>query len=533
MKKTTNKKRRTVNSKTKKTVEKDTHRKNAKNDSHIKHQTTEATKTTPTTETPTVISETKPGTPSKPELTSNQKLLKKLKNLISKNDSSNNQKIKNYEKEIADNLEDTYKDPLLYELPLSNICNIMNNVEFDAFDEPAEMIQTIIRETGKSYSSTYALLLHSISVDDLNLNLELYIQILGQFSGLSLCKKICETYNFLNTLPTIDYEHHIECLEDKLNKLNDPEMPVEFNPIIHDAAASGNIPSIKYLLQKEKADINEQDKDGDTPLHMAIRENQLETVKFLCQSGADVEKRNFSEKTPLILATFKEEYDIIRELVTNFHANVNAVDQYSLSPLFIAIAGEHLDIVKFLCENDADVSAYNTIGETPLITAIKLKNFDIVKELVINYKADVNQWSLVSNDYPLHIACKQNSLQICQFLCDNGADIEAKNQDGDTPLNKAVKYGFDDIIVELVEVRKANINAQNERLMTPLHYAALYGDEKISQSNQESHRDRTDIVVYLLDHGADSTLYNNEGKVPYDIAKSTKNENIQALLDLS
>ena len=60
---------------------------------------------------------------------------------------------------------------------------------------------------------------------------------------------------------------------------------------------------MSQLLCDNKADVNVQDHDGDTPLHWAAIEGYLEICDLLIEHGADVNAVNIKGQTPLDIET--------------------------------------------------------------------------------------------------------------------------------------------------------------------------------------------------------------------------------------
>lgn len=62
-----------------------------------------------------------------------------------------------------------------------------------------------------------------------------------------------------------------------------------FNPILFKLIANDNIKQLKIVLKNNKnININEQDKDGDTPLHISVFLSNVYAIKILIESGADI-----------------------------------------------------------------------------------------------------------------------------------------------------------------------------------------------------------------------------------------------------
>ena len=80
-----------------------------------------------------------------------------------------------------------------------------------------------------------------------------------------------------------------------------------------------------------------------------------------------------------------------------------------------------------------------------------------------------------------------------EFLTDNGADVNATDNDGKTPLHLAACFGNIEVAQVLIE-HGADINQVDQHGMTPLHQAA---------HNPLTH----DMVQFLIDNGASQSAF--------------------------
>jgi ankyrin repeat protein len=72
---------------------------------------------------------------------------------------------------------------------------------------------------------------------------------------------------------------------------------------------------------------------------------------------------------------------------------------------------------------------------------------------------------------PLHFADCKPHIDIVRLLCDHGADFEASDCNGWRPLHFAARYGHISVVKELIEVRNAEINARDDHGGTALMYS--------------------------------------------------------------
>lgn len=78
---------------------------------------------------------------------------------------------------------------------------------------------------------------------------------------------------------------------------------------------------------------------------------------------------------------------------------------------------------------------------------------------------------------PLHMACCQGHLDVAQNLILHGAEIEAGDKHGRTPLLRACKKSWDTVKL-LVLDQDANVNVSGPDGIIPLHVACMYGNPK-------------------------------------------------------
>ncbi|MGA2138448.1 MAG: ankyrin repeat domain-containing protein [Verrucomicrobiia bacterium] len=176
---------------------------------------------------------------------------------------------------------------------------------------------------------------------------------------------------------------------------------------IHNAAGSGDLETIKRLLDKNPALVNVKDQEyavGLTPLHVAAHQGQSEVVELLLARGAAVDpKWAVNGMTPLILAAQGGHAEIIRILLGK-GANPNNVANGMAALHWVARKGNQ-EVATLLLNAGADVNIQDSTGKTPL-----------------------------------HEAAASGAKEMVEFLISHGAYINVQDRNGNTPWKLAVNH---------------------------------------------------------------------------------------------
>ncbi len=156
------------------------------------------------------------------------------------------------------------------------------------------------------------------------------------------------------------------------------------------------------------------------------------------------------------------------------------------------------------------------------ITRISIALAAIAALVVLFFIGFVVTVYVVSEKYEsLHVAVWKGDAFAVRCLVLRGADVNAKGENGLTPLHWAAHDGRTEI-AELLIARGADVNAKNEWGSTPLHWAAD-GGPSVSDIT-------LNVAELLIAKGADINARDNKGKTPLAIATERKYRFFTALL---
>lgn len=243
------------------------------------------------------------------------------------------------------------------------------------------------------------------------------------------------------------------------------------------AVFSGNTALLDRLIE-HGADVNqEMFSNGVTPLFIATESGKDAIIKVLLKNGAALTGGIFEQEPALHTAARGGSVWFINELRTKYAAlyneQINKPDYNNETPLSIAIANDNKKVIDYLLENGADVSP--EINEiSPLFTAIKSNNIETAERL-ITQGIDIHQTDPENDKTALHYGVESGNNLLVGALLSKGADPNARDRDGATPLHYAASGPPE--ICEMLLKNKAEVNiaiASGEyQGQTPLQIAIL------------------------------------------------------------
>ena len=211
---------------------------------------------------------------------------------------------------------------------------------------------------------------------------------------------------------------------------------------------------------------------ADGPLLKAVRAGDVQAVRALVKSGADVNVRWGDGSTPLLFAAHNSNLEIARALLAA-GAKVDVANDYGITPLLDASRSGDAAMVDLLLKSGANPALAHPEGETPLMAASRAGSVPAVR-LLLARGVDVNSAERFQNTTALMWASAERHLDVVDVLLEAGADVnrqahvtsltERKNADhptgGFTALMFAARNG-DEAMVRRLIARGANVNLKN------------------------------------------------------------------------
>ena len=210
--------------------------------------------------------------------------------------------------------------------------------------------------------------------------------------------------------------------------------------------------------------------------------------------------------------------DKMNKFISENRDEINAKNFIGNTALHIATEKKHLNTIKSLLKNGADINIKNNENVTALISTLnkKDKNYNTTYEIIelfIEHGANVNEVDKIFQS-PLFLAAHNyDSPEIIDVLISAGADINyfPKESQLCTPLMAAIMNNNTQVAIYLIK-KGAKLNIQDRNGLTAIHYA-------VSKNNPA-------IVKLLLDKNADPCIKDEDGHTALDYAKMTNRTKI-------
>jgi ankyrin repeat protein len=261
------------------------------------------------------------------------------------------------------------------------------------------------------------------------------------------------------------------------------------------------------LLLKHGADVNARDNTLRSSLHLAEYGGDLEVAQMLVQHQADVNSRDINGKprcTPRCTYCSKDnvhshawvhnfnENDVLNHVRFLFEhgAEVNRRDANNQTPLHLALGRVRSKLARILLEYGADAKAESDDGKTPLHLLLESRRHDgdalDLIWLLLEHGAEVNRRDK-DKQTPLHLAMRRDWSNLALIFLERGGDANVENKNGKTPLHLLIdsednmtpshlQPDFDPVLIaQALLDHGANVNAGNNVGETSL-YQELEGD---------------------------------------------------------
>ncbi|XP_057332510.1 SH3 and multiple ankyrin repeat domains protein 2-like isoform X10 [Microplitis mediator] len=212
-----------------------------------------------------------------------------------------------------------------------------------------------------------------------------------------------------------------------------------------------------------------------------VTNSQVEKISKMCNKGLDP---NFhcqeTGETPLTLATsLKKPSKVIIALV-NGGALLDYRTKEGLTAMHRAVERNNKEAVKTLLELGASPNYKDTKGLTPLYYSVIYKADEMICNALLHDHATIGAEDL-QGWQEIHHACRNNLVRHLDHLLYYGADMNARNASGNTPLHVCAVNNTDASCIRTLLFRGAQKDSLNYANQTPYQVAVIAGNMELAE----------------------------------------------------
>lgn len=302
------------------------------------------------------------------------------------------------------------------------------------------------------------------------------------------------------------------------------------------ACMENNSEIVSRLLASGKINLRDKKfrvKTGAPLLHYAYAKNNIELMEELIEHGIDV---NDKDKEGLTVAQYvllhQPSKEIIKLLGILMKGNINCInvgDKYNDTILHYACKSGYIDVVKFLVsKKNLKINIKGNYGLSALHLACLHNRVDIIKALLERKDININigeERGLT----PLHVAASKDDITILDLLVQNGANVNAFDKIGMSPINHACFVHNINAMRALLNVKGIKLDKNNDKDLKMIFEMCVSGYKEILEvlldkmdiSLEDSNIDgnnllwlacdarKTDVVKMILNREDITTKYKN------------------------
>lgn len=312
---------------------------------------------------------------------------------------------------------------------------------------------------------------------------------------------------------------------------------------LYGAVSLGHLEIVKLLITAD-ADVNhficnDYFKSGWIALYCASERGDELIVELLLKNRANVNQANKYGETPLYIAAYKGHTEIVNLLLEN-DANVNQATKTGETPLYVVASNNCPKIAQLLLKKGADINKATQAGETPMYIAAQNGGIEVARLLLEN-GADINKATL-NGMTPLHIAIQKGHIKMVQLLLAYNPNFDLKTGaglDASSLLHEhRDKTAFDFAKMNLDAAQKETWRDKSKALEIVkilLPYASAVDPNQADDRGETllytaATNDWTEIAQLLLENGADIDKATLNGMTPLHVAAQKNNSQIVQLL---
>jgi ankyrin repeat protein len=290
---------------------------------------------------------------------------------------------------------------------------------------------------------------------------------------------------------------------------------------------------VELLLCEYDASVDQEDRTGNLPVHLAARAGNTDTLRLLAKHKASLYKCNAQTmENALHIAAAHNRFKFIKEFILLERTErergghsasmmgppcVKQLNRHGFTPLFSAVSAGHIKCVEALLISEyTEIDAKDHDGNSIYHLCAELNSVDVLRYLLSRKDQKYMEPLFIRNNHDesvMHVACKFGHIEIIKLVLSKIYDnfsaenyLASKNKEGKTCFHIACVKGYFNIVEHFLKDLKlgALLESTDNNMNTALHLTAQNG--------------HLSIVSLLLDYGANIYAKNDSNNTALELS---------------
>ncbi|CAH1260993.1 unnamed protein product [Diabrotica balteata] len=238
------------------------------------------------------------------------------------------------------------------------------------------------------------------------------------------------------------------------------------------AAIPGHTEIVKFLIQCN-ADVKKTDVFDSTALHYACQENHEDIFEILIRKGCNLDAKMYNGDTPLHISVRQGHLSAARRLIESGARSFLEEGVSGNSPVHLAAQHNRKEMLEYFFKMGISVDFQTVDGYSLLHVAARFGQSQIVTFLLQN-GANIEGKIISRGITALHLASSSNRVDVITVLLNKGADVMAIDKKGRKPLDVVYEH----FNADPNEIRRYDMKCSTQLLVK--HMLLFYKDIEVS-----------------------------------------------------
>ncbi|XP_055957569.1 uncharacterized protein LOC130013096 isoform X2 [Patella vulgata] len=279
-------------------------------------------------------------------------------------------------------------------------------------------------------------------------------------------------------------ERDVESLLALFKKYNDPQQATttSFTDTQQTTTTSFTDPQQTTTINlSDKTDdgVSSGSKPGSiySTLHSACQYGNINDVKYLIDTGHDVNQLDNNNKSPILYCSVSHIEPVAKlKLILTKGGNIDDRDSVNDNMLHRACLYGILEAVEFILQQGVDIHSRGQYNKSPILCCSESQIEPVAKiKLILTKGGNIDDRTSVNNNM-LHRACLCGILEAVEFILEQDIDIHSRGQYNKSPILCCSESQIEPVAkIKLILTKGGNIDDRTSVNNNMLHRACLCG----------------------------------------------------------